>query len=360
MLIKRSRLPLAHMICIGMLPSFIKIRLYKLMGYKIGQNVSIGAGTAIVGRDVVIGDHTSIGFLSVVRGNRITIGSFVSIGSTTIIDTPQIDIGDGAKINEQVFIGGMEFPESKFVLGKNTIVMQLTYINTARPVEIGDDSGIGGHCILFTHGSWLSQFEGYPVQFAPIKIGKSVWLPWRIFVMPGTDIGDGSVIGANSLVTGTIPEKALAVGSPAKVIRESPKFPAVLDAPAKENILRDIVTEMIRYFRFYSLDCHETIKGYQVVSEQKGFFSSKKQKWNFYVQYTNEDPSTAGDLVDAHFDLVISLIPIDEPTRHKLVARGISWIDLSKKERSLLTNDLIDEVSLFITRYGVRLTRISS
>src|SRR2546425_2850932 len=43
-------------------------------------------------------------------------------------------------------------------------------------------------------------------------LGKSVWLPWRVSVMPGTTIGDGTVIGANSVVSGTIPPNCLAVG----------------------------------------------------------------------------------------------------------------------------------------------------
>ena len=43
-----------------------------------------------------------------------------------------------------------------------------------------------------------------------LRTGASVWLPWRVFVMPGSTIGDGSVIGANSLVSGNIPPKSLA------------------------------------------------------------------------------------------------------------------------------------------------------
>ncbi|MBN1364231.1 MAG: hypothetical protein JW976_05430 [Syntrophaceae bacterium] len=46
-----------------------------------------------------------------------------------------------------------------------------------------------------------------------------VWLPWRVFVMPGVTIGRRSIIGANSTVTTSIPAHTLAVGSPAKIVK---------------------------------------------------------------------------------------------------------------------------------------------
>ena len=103
--------------------------------------------------------------------------------------------------------------------------MQMSFINPARSIVVGDDTGIGGHCLLFGHTSWLSQFEGYPVEFDTIEIGNSVSLAWRVFILPGTKIGDGAVIGANSLVHRTIPPKCLAVGFPARVVSKYPDFP---------------------------------------------------------------------------------------------------------------------------------------
>lgn len=132
----------------------------------------------------------------------------------------KIRIGEDARINEQVIIGGMKTPSSSFDLGKRTIVMEYSFINTTMPVKIGDDTGIGGHCLLFTHGSWLNQLEGFPVKFAPITLGKNVWLPWRIFIMPGVTIGDNVVIGANSLISDSFVSNCLVAGSPAKIIKE--------------------------------------------------------------------------------------------------------------------------------------------
>lgn len=53
----------------------------------------------------------------------------------------------------------------------------------------------------------------------PISIGKNVWIGKNVCIMPNVTIGDYSVIGANSVVTHDIPPYTIAVGTPAKVIR---------------------------------------------------------------------------------------------------------------------------------------------
>lgn len=53
-----------------------------------------------------------------------------------------------------------------------------------------------------------------------VHIGNNVWIGDNVVILPGSYIGDGSIIGANSVVNGLIPEKTIAVGSPAKVIKK--------------------------------------------------------------------------------------------------------------------------------------------
>ena len=54
----------------------------------------------------------------------------------------------------------------------------------------------------------------------PINIGKNCWLGAGVIVMPGITIGDNTVIGAGAVVTKDIPANCIAVGNPAKVLRE--------------------------------------------------------------------------------------------------------------------------------------------
>src|SRR3989449_9006711 len=158
-----------------------------------------------------------------------------------------IEIGEDSRIREQVYVGGPQLPESRFVLGSRTIILQLAFINATKPVIIGDDTGIGGHCLIFTHGVWLSALDGYPVSYEPVTLGKSVWLPWRVSVMPGTTIGDGTVIGANSGVSGTIPPNCPAGRVPARGVRSAPEVPPRLSGSERAALLVTIMTEFDRY-----------------------------------------------------------------------------------------------------------------
>src|SRR3954462_10940827 len=247
-MIRKTRLPLAHLALYGWLPSFLKVWAYRTFrGYKIGKGVKLAFGGVVVGRDVELGDGVEIGLLAMVMGRTIKIGRFSSVGTMSYVACERIQIGEDARIREQVFVGGPQLPESSFTLGSRTIILQLASINPTKPVTIGDDTGIGGHCLIFTHGAWLNALDGYPVTFEPVTLGNSVWLPWRVFIMPGTTIGDGSVIGANSLVQGTIPPSSLAVGSPAKVIRSAPEFPRAVSPEQRASMVAQILTEFDRF-----------------------------------------------------------------------------------------------------------------
>ena len=358
MLIQKPRIPVKHVLLFGFLPSFLKVWAYRLRGYKIGKKVSFGFGAVICGEKVSVEDHTSIGFLTIIRGKEITIGRHVNIGSVTFLDTPYMEIGDGSKINEQVFVGGLQFPDSRFVLGRNCQVMQMTFINPARSVIVGDDTGIGGHCLIFGHTSWLSHFEGYPVEFTPIEIGNSVSIAWGAFLLPGTKIGDGAVIGANSMVSRTIPPKCLAIGYPARVVSKYPDFPKEVTDSEKVEMLRKIVEEMIDSFQKSGLSCKSENDEYQVSRIEKKFWALGSNTWRLRVRYNDlgSEDSTFGKNSP---DIFLSLRAIPDQLRKRLVQKGIMWIDIENKEQSDLTNDLGDEVVLFLRRYGVRFNRIS-
>jgi len=354
MLIQKPRIPVKHVLLLGFLPSFLKVLVYRLKGYKIGKKVCLGFGSVICGEKVSVGDHTSIGFLTIIRGKEITIGSHVNIGSVSFLDTPYMEIGDGSKINEQVFVGGLQFPDSKFVLGRNCQIMQMTFINPARSIIVGDDSGIGGYCLIFGHTSWLSHFEGYAVEFEPIEIGSSVSIAWGVFLLPGTKIGDGAVIGANSMVSRTIPPKCLAIGYPARVVSKYPDFPKEVDETEKVEMLHKIVDEMIDFFQKYRLKCQSDNDEYLISRIEKKFWSLRERTWRLSVKYDelgNEELNS---------DIFLSLRAIPDKLRQQLTQNGVMWIDIENKEQSDLTNDLGDEVAVFLKRYGVRLFRIKN
>jgi acetyltransferase-like isoleucine patch superfamily enzyme len=62
-----------------------------------------------------------------------------------------------------------------------------------------------------------------PGEVKPIMIGANVWIGFDAVILPGASIGEGSIIGARSLVAGVIPPYTIAAGSPARVVKSLPR-----------------------------------------------------------------------------------------------------------------------------------------
>ena len=89
-------------------------------------------------------------------------------------------------------------------------------------ISIGDDVQIGPNVQLLTatHPLEPSVRRDKWEAAEPITIGDNVWLGGGVIVCPGVTIGADTVVGAGSVVTRDLPPRVLAVGSPARVIRE--------------------------------------------------------------------------------------------------------------------------------------------
>jgi acetyltransferase-like isoleucine patch superfamily enzyme len=345
-LLPKDRIPWRHIVIFGWLPSPLKVLAYRLLlGYRIGRGVRLSFGGVVVGKEVELGDHVEIGFLAVVRGRRIAIGRHSSVGTFSYVSCEVIEIGEDAKIREQVYVGGPQLPESKFKLGDRTIILQMAFINPTKPVTIGDDTGIGGHCLIFTHGAWLNQLDGYPVTYQSVTLGNSVWLPWRVFLMPGSKIGDGSVIGADSLVSGEIPPYSLAVGSPAKVIRTAPDFPLRLSDEDRARYVAKMVTEFERLLEH---------GGYSV-ADSGGFrdYALKRRRWR--LAWHRADAFNTEGI--SRGDTLLSEVALKEVDKEKLRTDGVHWLDLAGRSRSRGGSPLTEELAAFLGRYGIRLPR---
>jgi putative colanic acid biosynthesis acetyltransferase WcaF len=129
----------------------------------------------------------------------------------------------GAAIAEDVLIGpgvAIRAPENVRV-GGGTAILGRTWIDAWGAVTIGRNCLINDHVDLLTaqHDLGSPVFAG---EIRSIEIGDYVWMPRRIVVLPGSVIGDCAVIGTGSVVSGLIPAQAVAVGNPARRIRDRP------------------------------------------------------------------------------------------------------------------------------------------
>lgn len=128
------------------------------------------------------------------------------------------NVGDGVTVRPPLFV---DYGEN-ITIGSGTFVnFNLTALDVAE-IRIGADCQIGPNVQLLTPthpvdpGPRRDKLEAA----RPITIGDNVWLGGGVIVCPGVTIGDNTVVGAGAVVTRNLPANVVAVGNPARVIRE--------------------------------------------------------------------------------------------------------------------------------------------
>lgn len=127
-------------------------------------------------------------------------------------------------VGENVWIGktfNCDNGKNIFIGDNFTGNFNLTILDV-KEVFIGDNVMIGPNTLITTVGHPLTPKgrREHLAQASEIHIGDDVWIGGNVTILPGITIGNNVVIGAGAVVTKDIPDNSLAVGVPAKVIRE--------------------------------------------------------------------------------------------------------------------------------------------
>lgn len=127
-------------------------------------------------------------------------------------------LGDDAHIKPPLYVDYGTF----ISVGARTFInYNLTALDVA-PITIGEDCQIGPNVQLLTptHPVEPQPRRDRLEAAKPISIGDNVWLGGGAIILPGVTIGDNSVIGAGAVVTRDVPANSVALGNPARVVRE--------------------------------------------------------------------------------------------------------------------------------------------
>lgn len=108
---------------------------------------------------------------------------------------------------------------AQLLIGERVFLNQGVVIAAKESIEIGDDSLIGDFSAIYD-SNYHQLDPSHPDKPRPVTIGKNVWLGNGVLVLPGSEIGDHTVVAARSVVKGTLPPRVLAAGNPAVVVRQ--------------------------------------------------------------------------------------------------------------------------------------------
>ena len=124
----------------------------------------------------------------------------------------------------------LQADEKVLFFGDNIEINDYVHISAGKKVTIGNNVLIASKVFIsdINHGNYNTDNQDSPLiapncrklSTSPVVIKDNVWLGEGVCVMAGVTIGFGSIIGASSVVTKDIPDYSIAVGSPAKVVKE--------------------------------------------------------------------------------------------------------------------------------------------
>ena len=344
-----------RMIFPGFLPSFLKIRYYRWFnGYKIGKGSKISFFSYISCPKVEIGTHCIIGpFTFVEASHELKFGNYVSISMFTNIRTGSIFIDNDSEIMDHVRIGGIHTQRSKITIGKRVGIFPFAYINPSHEITLEDGVGVGGSSHLFTHGAWMSKYDGYPVKYAPITLKKNVWLGWRVTILPGVTVGENSIIQADALIAKSIPEYSIASGNPAKV---SKLYVFNYKPEQKYKIILDIMKDFTEYMNYLGF-----ISNFESTGQLDAvYIQNKSNKFISQIYLWNKDNITELEQLlskskkEKKVTIVILLSnKLYDEIHDDLKSKGISYLDLEKKFIYGVLNEPTVDFRLFMQRFGI-------
>lgn len=123
-----------------------------------------------------------------------------------------------------------ELGKKLIIIGKDVEINDDVHIAAVENVQIGNNVLIASKVYIsdHDHGSYKGEIQDSPlskpsdrkIYSSPVIIEDRVWLGEYVCILKGVKIGEGSIIGAMSVVTKDIPAYCIAIGSPAKVVKK--------------------------------------------------------------------------------------------------------------------------------------------
>lgn len=135
----------------------------------------------------------------------------------------------GMRIGRAQVYPGVTFRTGRIAFGWDTMVNSGVRFDNIAPVTFGERVRVGPEALFCTttHEIGPEFMRAGTRTDGPITIGDGAWIGARALILPGVNIGDGSVVAAGAVVVRDVPAHTLVAGVPAKTVRLLPR----VDAP---------------------------------------------------------------------------------------------------------------------------------
>lgn len=166
-----------------------------------------------------------------IRGRRFRAGRNLRVfGRLSIRGPGEVIFGDNVKVFG-LATPWTYTPESRIVIGDNVLLGPAKF-GCAREIIVGPDCMLGDCSIMDTdfHSTRADRRSpGAPVRVASVHIGANVWIGKSVGILPGTRIGENSVVSFGAVCGREYPPNVIIAGNPGKV---AGKIPGAGDGPA--------------------------------------------------------------------------------------------------------------------------------
>lgn len=176
----------------------------------------------------IISDYLNLFYSGrIIRGFKRCGVHFYAKRHITIFHPENIEIGNDVYIYKDAILATHSM-NSKMIIGDGVLIGEGCHLTCINEITINNDVLMGRRVIITdnSHGEidfcnmTIPPLDRKVTSKGGVIIGRNVWLGDNVIVLPGVEIGEGSVIGAASVVTKNIPPYSVGVGNPCRVIKK--------------------------------------------------------------------------------------------------------------------------------------------
>lgn len=146
-----------------------------------------------------------------------------------VVGHANIVIGDDVNFFGKIdILSGRQMDEPRLVVGNRVDIGHDIIIVVNREIVIEDDVNIASGVRFMDSDAHprdtaarVADLPAPPSEIKPIRIERYAWIGYNAFIMKGVTVGEGAIIGVNSVVVNDIPAYSVAMGNPARVIMKN-------------------------------------------------------------------------------------------------------------------------------------------